>query len=129
MVTVRKKRIVERCPNYPNWSLAKYKTFVRSAMRQAWRKWPPRYEALKLARRKYVGANKKQKWEFQCAHCKEWFMGTQVSVDHIEPWGKVWDLPILDAWARLLVSVTGLQVLCKACHDIKSKLESTVPFV
>jgi len=121
--TRKKREIVNPCPNYPVWSSAKYQTFIRSAMRNAWRRWPPRYEALKLARRKYVGTNKKQKWQFQCADCQEWFMGKQVSVDHIEPWGKIWELSLQEAWSRLLVSVTSLQVLCKPCHDRKSKTE------
>ena len=86
-------------------------------------KWPPKYECLKAARRTYVGPNKKQKWEFQCASCKSWFIGKLVAVDHIIPWGSIWDLPIADAWSRLLVGISQLQVLCKTCHDHKTLTE------
>lgn len=122
---IRKKRIIlNPCLNYPAWSLPKYQNFIRSAMRQAWRKWPPRYDALKLARRKYIGSNKKQKWEFQCAVCQHWFMGKNVCVDHIEPWGSLVGLSHEEAWSRLLVSVTALQVLCRECHTRKTHTES-----
>ena len=120
----KKRRIVEVCPVYPGWSVARYQSFVRSSMRMAWRKWPPRYEALKNARRKSTTSNKKQKWEFQCAACQNWFMGKEVYVDHIEPWGQIWKLSFEEAWSRLLVSSSRLQVLCKQCHDLKSKTES-----
>lgn len=121
----RKRRaIVDPCPYHPSWSMARYRTFVRSAMRRAWLKWPPRFEALKLARRPSQTDNKKQKWEFQCAICKKWHMGKNVSVDHITPWGKIWELSLAEAWSRLLVGVSQLQVLCDGCHDHKTQTES-----
>lgn len=122
----RKKRAIEfPCSSNPTWSVSRYQTFIRSAMRRAWLKWPPRFEALIRARRPFVTDNPKckQKWEFQCAHCQKWVMGKDVSVDHIVPWGYIWDLPILEAWSRLLVGIEGLQVLCSACHDRKTKSE------
>ena len=122
--TVRKKRpIVDPCPTHPVLSMGRYRTFVRSAMRRAWLKWPPRFEALKLVRRPYVGPNKRQQWEFQCAGCKCWHMGKNVAVDHIENWGQIWNLSMAEAWSRLLVAVDKLQVLCKTCHTIKSTEE------
>lgn len=86
-------------------------------------KWPPKFEALKLARRPAKSGNKRLKWEFQCAHCKQWFQGKDVTVDHIVPWGNIWKLSIEEAWARLLVGVDQLQVLCKLCHDIKTAID------
>jgi 5-methylcytosine-specific restriction endonuclease McrA len=123
--TSRKRRaVVDPCPSHPSWSSARYRTFVRSAMRRAWLKWPPRFEALKLARRPSQTANKKQKWEFQCAICKQWHMGKSVAVDHITPWGRIWELSLAEAWSRLLVGVSQLQVLCDGCHDHKTQSES-----
>lgn len=119
--SVRKKRpVVDPCPTHPLWSMGRYRTFVRSAMRRAWLKWPPRFEALKRVRRPYVGPNKRQKFEFQCAHCRQWHMGKNVAVDHIENWGQIWNLSLADAWSRLLVAVEKLQVLCSDCHKRKS---------
>ena len=122
---VRKKRtVVNPCPNYPAWSTAKYRAFIRSAMRKAWTKWPPRFEALKLARRPYIGPNKRQKFEYQCAHCKNWFMGKNISVDHMTPWGSIVGLSLDEAWERLLVPVIELQCLCAKCHDRKTATET-----
>lgn len=120
----RKKRpVTDPCPTYPEWSMSRYKTFVRSAMRRAWMKWPPKFEALKLARRPSQSDNKRLKWEFQCAHCKQWHQGKDVAVDHIIPWGSIWNLSIEEAWSRLLVGVNQLQVLCRLCHDAKTILD------
>jgi 5-methylcytosine-specific restriction endonuclease McrA len=92
-------------------------------MRKAWQKWPPRFEALKRVRRPYVGPNTRQKWEYQCAHCSGWFLAKEVSVDHITPWGSLNGLSNDEAWARLLVHVDALQILCKPCHDRKTDSE------
>lgn len=119
----RKRPVAEPCPEYPLWSKARYRTFIRSAMRRAWVKWPPRYEALKLARRPAESDNKRLKWEFKCAICTHWFQQKDVSVDHIVPWGNIDGLSIEEAWARLLVPVSGLQILCKECHDNKTAQE------
>lgn len=120
----RKPRpIVNPCPTYPKWSIAKYRAFIRSAMRTAWNKWPPKYEVLLAARRKYQGANKKQKWEYQCCTCHLWVMGKDISVDHIVPWGSLEGLSLDVAWRRLLVPASELQCLCRKCHDKKTQLE------
>mgnify|MGYP006348158135 FL=1 len=111
------------CPQHPEWSIARYRTFVRSALRKAWMKWPPKFEALKRARRDSQSDNRKLKYEYQCAHCQQWHRGDGVSVDHIVPWGDPWSMSFIDACRALLVSVEELQVLCEACHLIKSTLE------
>jgi hypothetical protein len=36
------------------------------------------------------------------------------------PWGNIDGLSIEEAWSRLLVPVSGLQVLCTDCHDAKT---------
>ena len=117
------KMRTEPCAQYPLWSEARYRTFVRSALRKAWTKWPPKFEALKRAQRPSQSDNKKLKWEYQCAHCKEWHRGDFVSVDHIKPWGDPWSMSFTDACRALLVSVEELQVLCETCHNIKTALE------
>ena len=111
------------CPQHPAWSSARYRTFVRSALRKAWTKWPPKFEALKRAQRPSQSDNKKLKWEYLCAHCQKWHRGDEVSVDHIVPWGDPWSMSFVDACRALLVSVDELQVLCNGCHDIKTALE------
>ena len=111
------------CEQYPAWTEARYRTFVRSALRKAWSKWPPKFEVLRLARRPSQSDNKRLKWEFQCAHCKKWHRADEVSVDHIKPWGDPWSMSFTDALRALLVSVEELQVLCDPCHDLKTSIE------
>lgn len=90
---------------------------MRSKLRSAFTRYPPKFDALASARRKYVGKNKAQKWEYQCELCTGWFKQTDVNVDHIIPCGplKSWeDLP--GFCERLFCSVDGLRVLCLTCH-------------
>lgn len=107
---------------WPLWTEARVRSFIRSALRAAYAKWPPRFEALKQARRAYKGTDKRRKYEYQCACCKGWFKGTEVQVDHIEGAGST-----LEGWdsfiERLFCGVEGLQILCKSCHNTKTQEE------
>jgi hypothetical protein len=107
---------------HPDWSSAKFWAFVRSGLRSTYNKWPPKWEVLKAAKRAYEGEKKQQKWEYQCACCKEWFPQKEISVDHIVPAGSLNSYDDLPGFVeRLFVGVEGLQVLCKADHDKKTK--------
>lgn len=115
------------CPQHPEWSMARYRTFVRSALRKAWMKWPARFEALRRAQRPSQSDNKRLKFEYQCAHCKHWFRQDETSVDHIVPWGDPWSMSFIDALRALLVSAEELQVLCDPCHDLKTAEDKLLP--
>lgn len=109
---------------WPEWSEAKFWSFIRSGLRSKWQRFPSRYAVLAAAKRKYEGPNKQQKWEFQCAECKDWHLQKNVNVDHIESAGTLRsfnDLPVFVE--RLFVGTEKLQVLCKACHDRKTQEE------
>jgi len=96
-------------------------SFIRSGLRQKSRRWKPIYDCLAAARRPSQSANKRLKWEFQCAGCKEWFAQKQVSVDHIRPVGSLRsfdDLPLFVA--NLFCELENLQVLCTTCHLTKT---------
>lgn len=111
-------RKVDRPHAGGRWTRARFWGFIRSALRLASRKWPPRAAALVAARRPYVGPNTRQKWEFRCAVCGGWFAGKDVEVDHVEACGQLRsfdDLPVF--CRRLFCEVDGLRVLCKReCH-------------
>ena len=111
-------------PAYPAWTEARYWSFLRSALRAAWSKWPPKYECLKRAKRPSQSENKRLKHEFQCNHCKGWFAQKNVAVDHITPVGTLRTYDDLAGFVqRLFVSVEALQVLCDACHHVKTQRE------
>lgn len=103
------------------WSEAKFFGFVRSALRNASRRWPPIVRhAMHAARRAYSGPNKRQKWEYQCAECQQWHMAKEVHVDHITPCGSLKSFDDLQGFAeRLFVEADGLRVLCHECHKAR----------
>jgi 5-methylcytosine-specific restriction endonuclease McrA len=99
-------------------------SFIRSALRQKSRWWKPITECKLKAKRAYKGPNKRQKFEYKCALCNNWFPEKQINVDHIKPAGSLncaQDLP--GFVERLFCEQDNLQVLCETCHDQKTKLE------
>ena len=99
-------------------------SFIRSTLRQKSRWWKPITECRLKAKRNYKGPNKRQKFEYQCKECKNWFPQKEINVDHIIPAGSLncaQDLP--GFVERLFCEINNLQVLCTTCHDNKTKLE------
>jgi ribosomal protein L37AE/L43A len=113
------------------WTEARTRSFIMSALRQASMKWPPRNEALRrarIARGIYV-----------CEGCGEEVPATipnpkggrrikNAQADH--------DIPIIDPekgfenWdkvvERMFIPVEDYKVLCKVCHDSKTKKEREI---
>ena len=101
-------------------------SFIRSTLRAKSRWWKPILECKQKAKRKYVGENKRQKWEYQCNHCKNWFPEKEICVDHIYPVGTlkcVEDLPKFVE--NLYCEIDKLQVLCDKHHNAKTKLDNS----
>ena len=122
------KSRVEKLRNHFTLSEAGFWSLIRSNLRNASRWWKPIAECKKLARRAYKGKNKSQKWEYQCAHCKEWFMEKEIAVDHIVEAGSLTCGDDLKGFVeRLFCEVDGFQVLCnkrldgkESCHKKKT---------
>ena len=107
------------------WTEARYRAFIRSALRGAWQRWGPNHQTKKDAK---VGYN-----QYMCAGYGNapHVVGSSILVegkrknniftDHIIPvggdgdWNKVIE--------NLFCEVDNLQLLCKDCHDQKSKDE------
>lgn len=124
------KKILEGCLDKPfnsgQWTKARMHSFIKSALRTASMKWPPRNLAIKNAR--------VERGMYLCAGCGN-IVPASVKIgnkrhknaiaDHIKPVvdpavGFVsWDELI----SRLFCEVDGFQVLCKECHDSKTKQE------
>lgn len=116
------RKQVEKPFNGGRWSRARFFGFIRSQLRLASRKWPPRIAAKNAARRPYVGENVRQKWEYKCAYCGRWFKGDDVEVDHIEPAGSLKCYDDLPGFvSRLFCEAELLQLLCKDCHGVRTK--------
>lgn len=99
-------------------------SFIRSALRQKSRWWKPVSECKQAARRVYKGPNKRQKYEYQCNHCKKWHAEKNINVDHIIPAGTLTCANDLPGFVeRLFCEVDNLQCLCSECHNIKTQNE------
>jgi len=99
-------------------------SFIRSALRQKSRWWKPITECKMKARRAYKGPNKRQKFEYKCNNCKQWFSEKQINVDHIIPAGSLNNSQDLPGFVeRLFCEIDNLQVLCSDCHTKKTNDE------
>jgi len=111
-----------------NWTDSRYFGFIRSALRAAFRRYPPKYQVIQEAKRKKkrgkADKNGRQKWEYKCAECKKHWPNKVVIVDHIEPAGSLRSYSDLPQFVeRLFCGPEGLQVLCKPCHHLKTMEE------
>jgi 5-methylcytosine-specific restriction endonuclease McrA len=113
--------------NGGEWTDARFRSFVTSALRAASRRWPVKYKALKaaFAGRQVNAKTGKLAMHYKCAKCKKLFVAADVQVDHVQPVvdpkkGFVgWDVYI----DRMFCEIENLQVLCKPCHKIKTDQE------
>lgn len=109
------------------WTEARYRQFVRSALRAAFRKWPPKFAVLKNAatERRINPKSGKLAMHYKCNGCGIEVPMKEVQVDHIKPvvnpskGFENWDAFI----SRLYCEAPHLQVLCKPCHTTKTKHE------
>lgn len=116
--------MTEKTRNGGTWTEARFRGFITSALRGAFRRWQPKYDTLKKA---YVDVrvnprSGRMAKHFRCAKCKDAFPQKEVQVDHKVPIGSVetWDIYI----EKLFCEDKNLQVLCKPCHKLKSKKET-----
>jgi 5-methylcytosine-specific restriction endonuclease McrA len=101
-------------------------SFIRSALRQKSRWWKPITQCKLEAKRTYTGPLKRQKFEYQCNHCKGWFPEKKINVDHIKPAGSLNCAADLAPFVqRLFCEIDNLQCLCEECHNVKTQLEKT----
>lgn len=103
--------------NHQTQTEAEFFSMLRSHIRNLSKIWVPKRVCLLRATRSYNGPNKRQKWEYQCAICNNYFKGTEVEVDHIIPCGSLNSFDDIGGFCeRMLCEVEGLRVLCKPCH-------------
>ena len=127
---VKKKAAVKRVRavktrNSGTMTESAFWSFIRSALRQKSRWWKPISECKLKAKRKYKGPNKRQRFEYQCKKCKQWFAEKNINVDHIKPAGSLNCAEDLPGFInRLFCEIDNLQVLCEPCHNVKTKQDS-----
>jgi 5-methylcytosine-specific restriction endonuclease McrA len=113
--------------NNGEWTEARFRSFVTSALRAASRRWPVKFKALKES---FVGRTTNIKtgkiaMHYKCAGCNKHFVAADVQVDHVKPVvdpvkGFIsWDVYI----DNLFCELENLQILCKGCHKEKTATE------
>ena len=109
------------------------KTFVINVLRRASYKWKPKSEALSLAKEK-VGeySTGRAKYAYRCRACGGLFKRKEINVDHIDPvvplkgFKSGLEFDFNEYIVRLFCKKEGFQVLCKPCHDKKTKKENQI---
>ena len=109
------------------WTDGRRRSFVTSVIRGGFRRWPPRFDALKLAYRdvQINEATGRSAKHYECNECHKLFPSKSVQVDHIRPVVEPldgfisWDVFI----ERLFCDASNLQILCTDCHKKKSAEE------
>ena len=122
MPKIKKEKVIIPKPrNNGTMTESAFWSFIRSSIRKASMYWKPLQECKLKARRSNKSSNKRQKWEYQCATCTDWFKGDDVQVDHIIDAGSLKSADDLKGFIeRCFVEAGGYQVLCKPCHQLKT---------
>jgi 5-methylcytosine-specific restriction endonuclease McrA len=119
-----RKRAAPKTRNSGTLTESAFWSFIRSALRQKSRWWKPVSECKQKVKRAYKGTNKRQKFEYQCNHCKNWYAEKNINVDHIIPAGTLTCANDLPGFVeRLFCEVDNMQCLCTECHNIKTQNE------
>jgi 5-methylcytosine-specific restriction endonuclease McrA len=117
-------RTVDKTRAGDTWSESRYFSFIRSALRRSFMKYPVKYQVKNAASRPYVGSDKRRKKEYQCAVCDSWCADKDVAVDHITPCGSLKTFEDLPKFvATLFCEKENLQIICNTCHQIKTNEE------
>jgi len=115
--------------NNGEWTVARFNSFVKSALRSASQRWPPRYRTIKNAS---VGKKTNKKTgrlaeHYLCNSCNKEFPLKEVQVDHKNP---VVPLSGFTTWDEVIHNMfceeDNLQILCKDCHKEKTNVERRI---
>jgi hypothetical protein len=112
---------VPKTRNSGQWTEARYRGFIRSALRKAWQRWGPNQATKKAARVErgiYMCAGYEREQHVVTNSIKvDGKRKNNIFTDHIEPIGThlTWDETI----AKMFCEQENLQVLCAACHKQK----------
>ncbi len=119
--------MITKTRNNNTWTEARFNSFVKSALRGASQRWPPRYTVLSEA---YVGQKINPKSgrlakHYKCSRCLNDFPQKEVQVNHKTP---VVLLSGFDSWngviERLFCEKEGLECVCIPCHKTITKEEN-----
>lgn len=113
--------------NGGQWTEARYNSFIKSALRSASQRWPPKYQVLSEAKlgKRVNPATGRLAEHYLCNACKSAFPLKGVQVNHIDP---VIPVTGFDSWDavihRMFCEKDKLEVLCIPCHKDITKQEN-----
>ena len=117
----------KRTYNSGRWTEARWRSFVVSALRAAFRRWPPKSDVLKNAKRGTMMSRKvnREVNAYICALCNNLFTYTSMQVDHKKPvvHPKKGFAGFTEFVNRLFCEAKDLQAVCKPCHKRKTDKE------
>lgn len=112
---------------HPDWTNARFKSFIISALRGAFRRYPPKQQCIAKAftKSKINTKTGRMAKHHMCKKCKKEFPTKEVVADHIKP---IVDPKVgfvdFNTWIeRAYVPLTAFQCLCKECHNLKTARE------
>lgn len=113
--------------NDGQWTEARFNSFIKSALRSASQRWPPKYNTLNsacLGVRTNASTGRLAK-HYECANCLGAFPAKQVEVNHKKP---IVPVTGFDNWTgvieRMFCDSKDLECLCKPCHQLVTKQEN-----
>ena len=124
------RKLVERTRAGKSMTEGGFRSFIKSGLRRMSTRWKPKYDVKKEARHSVKIPNEKGRLVFHslCNGCGEIVPETTATVDHINPIINPyigftnWD----DVIQALFCEEEGLQVLCRPCHDAKTREEKSI---
>lgn len=125
------RKDIPRPYNGGTWTSSRYFYFIRSALRKASTRWPPKFECLKAA---FVDSRINKKTgrvskHYRCANCLGIFPSKEIQVDHITPAGSLTKFDDLPGFTeRLFCEVDGFRALCLDCHHEVTQAEKSSSF-
>lgn len=117
----------EKPYNDGEWTVARYNSFIKGALRSASQRWPPKYRVLGAAFRgtRINPESGRLAKHYECAACHCLFPAAKVEVNHTEP---VVPITGFDSWdgviRRMFCDSQHLEVVCKPCHKEITKQEN-----
>jgi hypothetical protein len=109
---------VEKEEKLKSFKLPNRNTWAKGQLRRASLKWPAKEEAFRRSRT--------ERGVYECNWCKRGFSRQEVVADHINPVRALdsdKELNWNDFIQNLLCDVEGYQIMCKPCHELKTKTE------
>lgn len=122
IMTKFSKRGVPLIRNHETMTEAQFWSMFRNALRKLTMHWKPGHMYLRSIRRDSQSENKRQKFEYPCEHCKQWFRVDEIELDHKAGCGSLNSWETLAIWCeRAFIEIDGgWSCLCCSCHQIKT---------